>query len=64
MESDHLFHLNYAVTLYNNDRMDQAAEQLRAFESIYLAMDDDQRRADADVAAQYGQLKDALQQFS
>lgn len=34
-DSDHLFHLNYAITLYNNEDVSKAAEQFAEFERLF-----------------------------
>ena len=35
MESDHLFHLNYAITLYNNEDFDNSEKHFIAFEKLF-----------------------------
>ncbi len=56
VQSDHLFELNYAITLYNNGEQDKAREHFLAFKASYEALDDEAKMADADVAIQGGQL--------
>ena len=59
-EGSHLFHLNFAITLYNNDEVERAAEQLSLFERLYQQLDDEARSADADVVAQREALTQAI----
>lgn len=35
MESDHLFHLNYAITLYNNEEAERAQTHFLEFETLF-----------------------------
>lgn len=60
MERDHLFHLNYAITLHNNDLMDKAREQFLRFEKLFSELDEDVRTADPEVLEQQSALKAAL----
>ena len=41
MEEDHLFRLNYAITLANNDDAPRAAEHFAEFERLYEKLDDE-----------------------
>ena len=50
--SDHLFHLNYALTLYNNDELERARVQFEKFEAIFETLDDNAKSADAEVVDQ------------
>ena len=38
LEDDYLTHLNYAVTLFNNDEPERASEQFRAFKKAFQVM--------------------------
>jgi Bardet-Biedl syndrome 4 protein len=49
METDFLFHLNYAVTLANLGRADDARAQLDAFDTLYAEADEATREADPEV---------------
>eukprot|EP00941_MAST-03F_sp_MAST-3F-sp1_P003937 g3937.t1 len=60
MESDHLFHLNYAITLYKGENKIGARKQLQDFENIYNSLDAETKETDADIAKQYSTLKDML----
>lgn len=60
MERDHLFHLNYAITLYNNDEMERAKVEFDRFEEIFETLDDDTRNADPDVLEQRQTLLNVL----
>ena len=61
MEPDQLFHLNYAITLYNNDELERAREQFDHFERRFDALDDEAKRANPDVVEQREALSSALQ---
>jgi Bardet-Biedl syndrome 4 protein len=60
MEPDHLFHLNYAITLANAGEIDRAQEQFSKFESIFQSLPDDARTGDSDVMEQRTALAAAL----
>ena len=62
MEEDHLFHLNYAITLLNNDDVSRAAEHQQAFERLYAKLDDDAKNADAEVVEQRALLAAAVKE--
>lgn len=49
---DHLFELNFSITLYNNDEIEKAAEHFRKFEELYAKLDDDTKNSDPDIAEQ------------
>jgi Bardet-Biedl syndrome 4 protein len=57
---DHMFHLNYAITLYNNDEMERAKVQFDRFEEIFEALDEEARSADPEVQEQRQALLNAL----
>jgi len=57
-ESDHLFHLNYAITLFNHaDSSGEAKRQFQVFERLYGQLDDDAKTADPDIVEQQELLK-------
>lgn len=60
MESDHLFHLNYAITLYNNDDVDRAREHYSEFVALFDELDEEARNADPEVLEQQVALGRAL----
>ena len=43
MEEDHLFRLNYAITLYSNEEFAKAREHYAAFERIFDKLDTEVR---------------------
>ena len=49
MEEDHLFRLNYAITLTNNGDDANAAQHLAEFERLYEKLDDDAKASDPEV---------------
>ena len=64
MEEDHLFQLNYAITLYNRNALDRAAEHYTEFERLFAKLDDDARNADPEVVEQSKSLQAALRETS
>eukprot|EP00742_Colponemidia_sp_Colp-10_P004412 GILJ01004709.1.p1 GENE.GILJ01004709.1~~GILJ01004709.1.p1 ORF type:complete len:470 (-),score=67.56 GILJ01004709.1:204-1574(-) len=60
MERDHLFHLNYSITLYNHNEMPRAKEQFLEFERIFSELEEDVRNSDRDVLEQRKMLGAAL----
>ncbi|KAG1711324.1 hypothetical protein DVH05_008577 [Phytophthora capsici] len=55
-----MFHLNYAITLYNNDEMERAKVQFDRFEEIFEGLDEEARSADPEVQEQRQALLNAL----
>ena len=49
MESDHLFHLNFAITCWLQDRRDKARQQWQLFLAMWNEMGEEMRGADNDV---------------
>ena len=62
MEEDHLFHLNYAITLLNHDDVQRAAEHHQAFERLYAKLDDEAKNADPEVVEQRALLAAAVEE--
>ena len=60
MESDHLFHLNYAVTLLNAGDENRARQQFEEFERLFGELDEEAKGNDADVLLQRSLLTRAL----
>lgn len=60
MEEDHLFRLNYAITLVNNDELARAADHFAEFERLFAKMDDEARSADPEVMEQRTALFETL----
>ena len=60
LETDHLFHLNYAVTLWNGGEEARCREQFEIFERLFEQLDQETRESDQDVAAQRNLLRRAL----
>jgi len=61
MESDHLFHLNYAITLYNNDEEQASRQQFQLFSQLFNELDAEAKNMDPEVMEQQRLLGDALQ---
>eukprot|EP00758_Cryptobia_borreli_P003134 Tbor_TRINITY_DN3550_c0_g1::TRINITY_DN3550_c0_g1_i1::g.2861::m.2861/K16531/BBS4; Bardet-Biedl syndrome 4 protein len=49
MESDHIFHFNYCIMLINNNKIDKAKEQYKAFSDIWDQLSEKDRDSDRDV---------------
>jgi len=52
MDTDHTFHLNFAITLLNNGDTVEARKQFEAFESVFSQLDEEQKGADPEVNEQ------------
>merc|ERR1712046_267103 len=52
MESDHMFHLNFAITLFNHGDSTEAKRQFMLFYDIYSQLDEEQRNSDPEVQEQ------------
>lgn len=55
-----MFHLNYAITLYNNDEMERAKVQFDRFEEIFEVLDEEAKNADPEVLEQRQTLLQVL----
>ena len=51
-ESDHLFELNFSITLYNNGDYEQARTHFLEFERLFQALDSETKNSDAEVLEQ------------
>ncbi|KAL0486219.1 Bardet-Biedl syndrome 4 protein [Acrasis kona] len=60
MESDHMFELNYAITLYNHDDFDSARHHLLQFERLFSELDEEEREAEQNVLETRQRLSAAL----
>lgn len=60
MESDHLFHLNYAITLANNGDSSGAKHQFAQCKKIWAELDQETKDADADVVEQIANLEKVI----
>jgi len=60
MEEDHLFRLNFAITLVNHDEFERAAENYAEFERLFAKLDDEARNADPEVNEQRNALFNVL----
>jgi len=49
MEEDHLFELNYSITLASNDDLERAREHFTEFEKLFQKLDDEAKNNDAEV---------------
>eukprot|EP01064_Diplonema_japonicum_P039200 TRINITY_DN9778_c1_g4_i1.p1 TRINITY_DN9778_c1_g4~~TRINITY_DN9778_c1_g4_i1.p1 ORF type:complete len:438 (+),score=30.13 TRINITY_DN9778_c1_g4_i1:70-1383(+) len=57
MERDHLFELNYAITLFNNDEPELARQHFQEFEACFSELDDETRQSDQDILDARGHLQ-------
>ncbi len=46
MDNDHLFELNYAVILYNNNQIEAAKEHYLRFEELFKELDEEEQNSD------------------
>ena len=52
MEADHLYELNYAITLCTHDEKDRAKEHFAEFENLFANLEEEERNADQEVKDQ------------
>ena len=62
MESDHLFHLNFAVTCWLQDRKDKARQQWQLFINMWNEMGEEMRGADNEVVEMMVEMERAMAQ--
>ena len=60
MESDHLFELNYAITLTNAEDLEKAREHFTRFEELFSKLDSDAKSNDSEVLDMRQALSDTL----
>jgi Bardet-Biedl syndrome 4 protein len=60
MESDHMFELNYAITLYNHDEIEEARHHLIQFEKLFQELEEEERESDPTVLEARQRLSAAL----
>eukprot|EP00899_Mesostigma_viride_P005871 jgi/Mesvir1/15285/Mv06500-RA.1 len=61
MESDHLFELNYAITLYNNGEHERSRQHFEEFKRLFEELDEETKSADSEVLEQKQTLAVLLQ---
>jgi Bardet-Biedl syndrome 4 protein len=61
MEADHVFMLNYAVTLFNNEEFAAARDKLAQFEGLFKELDEETQQGDPQVLQVRDQLTASLQ---
>lgn len=49
MDNDHLFELNYAVTLYNHDEIEAARHHYSQFEEMFKQLDEEEQNSDPTI---------------
>merc|ERR1712060_298179 len=49
MEEDHLFELNYAITLASNEDLERSREHFEEFEKLFQKLDDEAKNNDSEV---------------
>jgi Bardet-Biedl syndrome 4 protein len=52
LESDHIFELNYSITLYNRGDMAKAKQHFKVFEQLFNELDEETKNSDSDVLVQ------------
>jgi len=60
MDTDHMFHLNFAITLLNNGDTVEARNQFALFETAFSQLDEEQKGADPEVQEQRQLLQGLL----
>jgi Bardet-Biedl syndrome 4 protein len=60
MESDHMFHLNFAITLLSSGNAAGAAKQFATFNELFEQLDEEQRGSDPEVSERRQQLQGLL----
>ena len=58
--NDHLFHLNYAISLYNSGQRDRALARFAIFQKLWGELDADTKAGDPDSTDMYAKLAAAL----
>ncbi|CAJ1419856.1 unnamed protein product [Effrenium voratum] len=61
MDSDHMFHLNFAITLFNHGDVAEAKRQFDLFNDSFQLLDEEQRNSDPEVNEQRQLLQRAAQ---
>lgn len=56
LESDHIFEINYAITLYNRGDLEKSKKHFSDFEKLFSAMDEESKNADTEVLEKRQQL--------
>ena len=56
LEKDHVFEINYAITLYNQGELEKAKQHLNDFERLFTALDEETKNSDSDVLEKRQQL--------
>ena len=60
MEMDHVFELNYAITLYNNEAYDDSRIRLQEFQKLWDELDEESKSQEPEVLDAMKQLVKAL----
>ena len=56
LEKDHLFEINYAITLYNMGDLEKSKQHLNDFERLFSALDEESKNSDSDILEKRQQL--------
>jgi len=62
MDTDHLFQINFAITLFNHEEYDRAAEHFAEFERLFGELDQEARDSDPEVLEQRELMRNLLAQ--
>lgn len=60
LERDHLFHLNYAIMLFNNDDPERGLQHFEEFMQIFSELDEETRNADPELLEQKAMLEQVV----
>merc|ERR1712232_354181 len=58
MESDHMFHLNFAIALFNHGDTEMAKQHFQEFETYFSELDEETRQSDQDILEVREKLKE------
>lgn len=64
LDDDYVCHLNFAITLFNNDELERAHHHFMQFEKTYQELDPEVKDSDQDVINQRNVLSNALSMSS
>jgi rubrerythrin len=56
LEKDHVYEINYAITLYNRGDLEKSKQHLNEFERLFTALDEETKNSDSDVLEKRQQL--------
>ena len=64
LERDHVFHLNYAIMLLNNQQLEMGSRQYQTFETMWEALSPEERAIDQEVEGVRAEVKQRIKILS